>query len=94
MDDGLGRIDDPLQCAMDRGSKGLPFINSPLVMDYLDLKFSKSIPSWKSRNPFNHNIHGKFFAYGKGNWNDQEQQTKKGPHLVSNALLRYMHDLP
>lgn len=31
---------DPLSYALDRGSEALKFINSPLVLDYVHVKFS------------------------------------------------------
>lgn len=42
--------EDPLQRALDRGSKGLDLLNSPLVLDHV--KFTGTLPSWTSRNPF------------------------------------------
>ena len=43
---------DPLRRALDRGSEGLDLINSPLVLDYVHVKFTGTLPSWTSRNPF------------------------------------------
>ena len=54
---------DPLQRAMDRGSKGLDFVNSPLVMDYLHLKFMGTIPGWFSSSPFRDTIDLGFCSY-------------------------------
>lgn len=54
---------DPLQHALDRGSTGLDFINSALVLDYLHLKFWNTIPSWMSRNPFQNTINRGFYTY-------------------------------
>lgn len=64
---GWHAIDDPLQCALDRGSDALGFINSELVLDYMHAKFSKSVPSWNSRAPFHYNIHEEFFEYDYAN---------------------------
>lgn len=43
---------DPLKRALDRGSAGLDLLNSPLVLDYVHVKFTGTLPSWLSRNPF------------------------------------------
>lgn len=43
---------DPLRRALDRGAKGLDLLNSPLVQDYVHVKFTGTLPSWLSRNPF------------------------------------------
>lgn len=43
---------DPLRRALDRGSKGLDLINSPLVLDYVHVRFTGTLPPWTSRNPF------------------------------------------
>lgn len=59
----LSRFDDPLQSALDRGPKALEFINSQLVRDYMYAKFSKSVPPWGARTPFDYNIHEKFYLY-------------------------------
>lgn len=42
---------EPLRRAIDRGSEGLELLNSPLVLDYVSVKFSCTLPSWTSRNP-------------------------------------------
>lgn len=60
---GLERVDDPLQSALDRGSDALAFTNSPLVRDFMHVKFSRSVPPWGSRSPFHHNIQKIFFEY-------------------------------
>ena len=54
---------DPLQRALDRGSKGLDFVNSPLVMDYLHLKFMGTIPGWFSSSPFRDTIDLGFYSH-------------------------------
>lgn len=47
---------DPLQVALDRGSQGLQFINAPLVLDYVHMKFWNTLPDWASRNPLHNTI--------------------------------------
>ncbi|CAM9276411.1 unnamed protein product, partial [Scytosiphon promiscuus] len=52
---------DPLQRALDRGSQALDFINAPLVLDYMLLKFSATTPPWTASNPFTYNMGEKFY---------------------------------
>lgn len=44
------KYEDPLRYALDRGSEALKFINSPLVLDYVHVKFScryiRDLPIW------------------------------------------------
>eukprot|EP00903_Cladosiphon_okamuranus_P014655 g13588.t2 len=54
---------DPLQSALDRGSEALDFINSPLVLDYVHVKFTCTLPPWSSRNPFQPTVNEGFFKY-------------------------------
>lgn len=54
---------DPLQRALDRGSKALDFIDSPLVMDYVHVKFSCSLPNWTSSSPIPRTINPGFYKY-------------------------------
>eukprot|EP00752_Nemacystus_decipiens_P006636 g5966.t1 len=54
---------DPLQRALDRGSKALDFINSPLVMDYLHVKFSCTLPNWTSSSRIPRTINPGFYKY-------------------------------
>lgn len=54
---------DPLQRALDRGSKALDFINSPLVMDYVHVKFSCSLPNWTSGSLTPRTINPGFYKY-------------------------------
>lgn len=43
---------NPLFQAVLGGGEGLDFLNSPLVLDYLRIKFSGTLPPWTTRNPF------------------------------------------
>ncbi|CAM9267068.1 unnamed protein product [Ectocarpus sp. 4 AP-2014] len=54
---------DPLRRALDRGSEALDFLNSPLVKDYVNIKFACTLPSWTSRNPFQPTVNEGFFKY-------------------------------
>ncbi|CBN74319.1 Transient Receptor Potential Channel. Partial sequence [Ectocarpus siliculosus] len=54
---------DPLRRALDRGSEALDFLNTPLVKDYVHIKFACTLPSWTSRNPFQPTVNEGFFKY-------------------------------
>lgn len=54
---------DPLQNALDRGSTALEFLNSPLVLDCVHVKFTSTLPPWSSRNPFQPTINEGFYTY-------------------------------
>eukprot|EP00903_Cladosiphon_okamuranus_P014653 g13587.t1 len=54
---------DPLRRALDRGSQGLDFLNSPLVLDYVHVKFTGTLPKWTSRNPFQPTVNEGFYKY-------------------------------
>lgn len=54
---------DPLQSALDRGSDALEFLFSPLVLDYVHVKFAGTLPPWSSRNPFQPTINEGFYMY-------------------------------
>lgn len=54
---------DPLQRALDRGSKALELINSPLVMDYIHVKFSCTLPKWTSSSTIPRTINPGFYKY-------------------------------
>lgn len=74
---------DPLQCALDRGSAALSFINAPLVLDFMHMKFTSSLPSWTSRRPFHFNIPKEFFMY------DMKKREITGELFSWDKLLRY-----
>ncbi|CAM9397930.1 unnamed protein product [Ectocarpus fasciculatus] len=54
---------DPLRRALDRGSEALDLVNSSLVKDYVHIKFTGTLPSWTSRNPFQPTVNEGFFKY-------------------------------
>ncbi|CAM9478531.1 unnamed protein product [Ectocarpus fasciculatus] len=54
---------DPLQRALDRGSKALDFVNSPLVLDYVHAKFSCTLPNWASSSAIPKTINAGFYKY-------------------------------
>ncbi|CAM9252147.1 unnamed protein product, partial [Ectocarpus sp. 8 AP-2014] len=54
---------DPLQSALDRGSDALEFLFSPLVLDYVHVKFAGTLPHWSSRNPFQPTINEGLYKY-------------------------------
>lgn len=54
---------DPIQQAVDMGSRALDFVNAPLVLDYIRLRFSCTVPGWLSPYPFRHDINAGFSEY-------------------------------
>lgn len=54
---------DPLRHALQRGSEALKFINMPLVLDYVDIKFSCTLPHWASMRPYQSTINHGFYKY-------------------------------
>ncbi|CAN0140980.1 unnamed protein product, partial [Scytosiphon promiscuus] len=54
---------DPLRQALDRGSRGLDLLNSPLALDYMSIKFSCTLPPWTSRDPFQPTVNEGFYTY-------------------------------
>ncbi|CAN0375918.1 unnamed protein product, partial [Ectocarpus sp. 13 AM-2016] len=54
---------DPLQRALDRGSKALDFVNSPLVLDYVHAKFSCTLPNWALSSAIPKTINAGFYKY-------------------------------
>lgn len=54
---------DPLQRALDRGSKALYFVDSPLVLDYIHVKFSCTLPNWASSSSIPKTINAGFYTY-------------------------------
>lgn len=55
---------DPLQHALDRGSEGLDFLNTPLVLDYVDIKFAGTLPKWNTREPLRFVRNKDTYLYG------------------------------
>ncbi len=49
--------------AVRSGSRALELLSEALVLDYLDLKFSRTLPRWDDQNPFRHNINQAFYSY-------------------------------
>ncbi|CAM9177459.1 unnamed protein product [Ectocarpus sp. 12 AP-2014] len=54
---------DPLWQALDRGPKGMDFLSSPLVQDYLRVKFTGTLPPWTSRDPFQPDVNEVFYKH-------------------------------
>jgi len=49
--------------AVRSGSRALELLSEALVLDYLDLKFSRTLPRWDDQNPFRQNINQAFYSY-------------------------------
>ncbi|CAN0376362.1 unnamed protein product, partial [Ascophyllum nodosum] len=54
---------DPLQRAIDRDSEALQFVNKPLVLDYLHVKFNCGLPHWFSSKPDLASINEGFYTF-------------------------------
>lgn len=84
---------DPIEEAMDRGSDALYFANAPLVMNYMDLTFSRTIPRVLSRHPFKYHINPGLYIYSLegGRRKEMEGSTDLLEKWYSkgNDLLRY-----
>lgn len=91
---------DPLQRALDRGSKALDFLNTPLVLDYVHIKFSCSLPHWASSNPFQPTINEGFYMYSgfdqyalrdlRPAASENEQDTEDNQDTQGNQVTRFM----
>lgn len=53
----------PLAQATRLGPRALDLLSQPLVMDYLRLKFSRTLPRWNDQKPFQRNINQAFYSY-------------------------------
>ena len=64
------------------GSKAHEFVNAPLVLDYMQLKWSCTIPNWTRRYPLDYNVNEGFYTYGNTD--------KDGKHVPTwaDSLLR------
>lgn len=49
--------------AVRSGPRALDLLSEALVLDYVDLKFSRTLPSWNDQNPFRRNINQAFYSY-------------------------------
>ena len=47
----------------DTGPKAYVFVNTPLVLNYMQLKWSCTIPRWTRRYPLDYNINEGFSTY-------------------------------
>eukprot|EP00903_Cladosiphon_okamuranus_P021649 g19903.t1 len=88
---------DPLQRALDRGSKALDFINSPLVMDYVHVKFACTLPTWTSSSSIPRNINPGFYKYDDYEFQDvlspinaDQQSRADGDETFFDILLRFL----
>lgn len=97
---------DPLQRALDRGSKALDFLNTPLVLDYVHNKFSCTLPHWASSSSFQPTINAGFHMYRgfdkywlsdlrpEGSTDVEgraDESVKTTPFMLDSFLLRCAH---
>lgn len=54
---------NPLVQAVRSGPQAMELLSEPLVLDYLGLKFTRTLPSWNSQHPFERNINQAFYSY-------------------------------
>lgn len=54
---------NPLLQAVRSGPQAMELLSEPLVLDYLGLKFSRTLPSWNTQHPFERNINQAFYSY-------------------------------
>lgn len=49
--------------AVRSGSRALEFLSESLVLDYLGLKFTRTLPRWSTQKPFERNMNQAFYIY-------------------------------
>lgn len=86
---------DPLRFALNRGSEALEFVNKPLVQDYVELKFSCTLPYWTSRRISYPTVNKGFLKYCCQDTNRQDSGTvisdeSSGSAEWDDLLLRYV----
>lgn len=57
--------------AVSSGPRALELLSEALVLDYLGLKFSRTLPRWNTQKPFERNINQTFYSY--------TNQARRGP---------------
>lgn len=57
--------------AVSSGPRALELLSEALVLDYLGLKFSRTLPRWNTQKPFERNINQMFYSY--------THQARRGP---------------
>eukprot|EP00903_Cladosiphon_okamuranus_P021895 g20127.t2 len=71
--------------AVRSGTRALDLLSEALVLDYVDLKFSRTLPSWNSQHPFKNNINQAFYSYTQG---EPEAARKKEEAMLYAASER------
>lgn len=75
---------NPLEQAVRSGPQAMEMLSEPLVLDYLGLKFNRSLPSWNSQEPFERNINQAFYSYTPC---ESEECSKPGQRLEPFQIL-------
>lgn len=70
--------------AVRSGPRSLEFLSEALVLDYLGLKFSRTLPRWHSQKPFERNINQAFYSY--------THQARKAPAADATAAAEEESD--
>lgn len=73
------------------GSKAVEFLTTPLVLDYMQLKWSCTIPSWTRRFALDYNINEGFYTYDNTK-KDTKNMATWADSLLRLALLLYRPD--
>lgn len=55
--------ESPLEQAIRFGPRALDLLSQPLVMDYLRLKFGRTLPRWDDQKPCERSINQAFYSY-------------------------------
>lgn len=67
------------------GSAAHAFINAPLVLDYMELKWTCTVPSWSLRNPLDYTINEGFYTF--------ESDNNTGKHMGRASVSRCLPGL-
>lgn len=65
--------------AVRSGPQAMELLSEPLVLDYLGLKFTRTLPAWNTQHPFERNINQAFYSY---NLVDSERQCQNNEVVV------------
>ena len=79
---------DPLQRAIDRDSEALQFVNKPLVLDYLHVKFNCGLPHWCSSKPDLASINEGFYTFYDFDRYELSTLSEKRPNSPEDKSVR------
>lgn len=70
------------------GPRSYEFSNAPLVLDYMELKWSCTVPKWPHKYPLNYRINEGFYTYGNEDRDDPPDQKLERRPTRACYLLR------